>query len=219
VLVGRAEDVERLCGPCCGVDIDFSCRTCAHTGDIYAEGRCARCIVDDRVTDLLSRPGQPVAPELLPLAEALVRTRNPRSVLNWLRTSPAARLLATLVDRHTTIDHDTLDALPPHRNVDFLRATLVATGILPLARNSWPSCGPGSTRRWPACPPNTCATCGPSPNGKSYAPHDVTPLDAATPVGVRVDVRRHVRLNVHRSDRSLIAEACVPVSTYRPLWL
>ncbi|MCO1575549.1 hypothetical protein M8C13_07230 [Crossiella sp. SN42] len=131
VLVGRTEDSERLCGPCCGVDIDFSCRTCAHPGDIYAEGRCARCVVDDRVTDLLSHPGQPVAPELLPLADAFVRARHPRSVIGWLRTSPTARLLAGLVEQHATIDHDTLDALPPHRNVDFLRAMLVATGILP----------------------------------------------------------------------------------------
>jgi hypothetical protein len=37
----------------------------------------------------------------------------PRSVIAWLRTSPAARLLARLADDSSPVTHQRLDELPP----------------------------------------------------------------------------------------------------------
>lgn len=52
-------------------------------------------------------------------------------MLQWLRTSPAARLLAGLAEHHDAVSHEIVDALPHNQTVDFLRAILVAIDILP----------------------------------------------------------------------------------------
>ncbi|MEV4049619.1 hypothetical protein AB0J55_00370 [Amycolatopsis sp. NPDC049688] len=131
VLVGRSPDGAEVCGPCCGVDIDFACRRCGHPGDLYAEGCCARCVMRDRVHDLLSQPDGILDPQLRPLAEALGAVEHPRSILNWLRKSPAATLLTTLAADQAEITHDRLDRLPQDRGTHHVRAMLVTTGILP----------------------------------------------------------------------------------------
>ncbi|ALG14552.1 hypothetical protein AOZ06_04810 [Kibdelosporangium phytohabitans] len=99
-------------------------------------------MVSDRASDLLSRGDRPVTAQLLPLKEALIRATNPRSVIAWLRTSPVVRLIADLVEKHSTISHDHLDALPPNKNVDYLRATLVAIDILPPREEQLSRLGP-----------------------------------------------------------------------------
>jgi hypothetical protein len=53
----------------------------------------------------------PAAPQ--PLAEALTAAAMPRSVIAWLRASPADRLLARLADDSSPVTHQRLDELPP----------------------------------------------------------------------------------------------------------
>jgi hypothetical protein len=131
VLVGRTEAGQDICGPCSGSHVDFACRRCGTPGRLHAEGCCARCVVSDRVQNLLSDgDGIPVA-QLRPLAEALTAAENPYSVLNWLYYNPAARLLADLATHHTAITHGLLDGLPPTRSTRYVRDVLVATGALP----------------------------------------------------------------------------------------
>lgn len=62
---------------------------------------CIRCPLADRLADLLDEGTGRIRPELLPLAELLLRMDNPRSGLFWLdprkgRTGGASDLLRQL---------------------------------------------------------------------------------------------------------------------------
>ncbi|MEU0942367.1 XRE family transcriptional regulator [Streptomyces canus] len=130
VLVDRTVDGTESCGPCSGVDIGFSCRHCGFPGDIYADGYCARCVVHDQISDLLSGDGGEVPTQLTPLADALISAQFPQSVLKWIRSSASAQLLAELAAVHSEITHDLLDGLPQSVHTRSVRETLVATGVL-----------------------------------------------------------------------------------------
>jgi hypothetical protein len=91
----------------------------------------------DRVHDLLSHADGQIATPLMPLAEALSGVENPHAVLNWLRRSGAARLLATLVTRSEPLSHDMLDELPQDHNLRYLREVLVATSVLPRRHETY----------------------------------------------------------------------------------
>lgn len=128
VLVGRADDGESICGPCCGTDIDFACRRCGYPGDIYADQSCTRCVAKERVHDLLSDEDGLVHPQLQPLADQLSAAQEPWSVLTWTRRSDAARLLAGLAAQHREISHELLDDLPQGHSTRYIRELLVAAG-------------------------------------------------------------------------------------------
>lgn len=59
------------------------------------------------------------------------RAPDPRSVAVWLGKSTAADLLAGMARTGQTISHDALDALPPGRDVNYIREILVRTEVLP----------------------------------------------------------------------------------------
>ena len=130
-LIGRAANGAGLCGSCAGTDIDFTCRQCGRSGHPYGHGRCAYCVLADKVTELLTGPDGAVAPELEPLAEAFTRVRLPFNAIHWIRQSPAAGLIKHLVAQQRPITHDLLDELPPGHSLHYLRQILVQTGILP----------------------------------------------------------------------------------------
>lgn len=131
VLVGRSQTGEDICGPCSGSSVDFTCRRCGHPGRLHAEGCCARCVVSERVHDLLSDSNGVLVAQLRPLAEALTSATNAYSVLNWLYYHPAATLLADLAIQPAEVTHSLLDGLPPTRSTRYVREMLVATGVLP----------------------------------------------------------------------------------------
>lgn len=85
------------------------------------------------MNNLLSdRHGQP-HPQLGPL-DSLVRVEisaDPYAVLSWLYRSDWGKLLGELAATNDQLTHATLDALPPRRHVQYLRAVLVNTGALP----------------------------------------------------------------------------------------
>lgn len=131
VLVGRSDDGGGTCGPCCGTDIDFSCRRCGTPGDILGDGWCVRCVTGDRVRNLLAGEDGQIVPALVPLGGALATAPRPRSVLAWLRRSPSARLLATLSAGQAEITHELLDDLPQDTATRHVRDLLVHTQVLP----------------------------------------------------------------------------------------
>jgi hypothetical protein len=131
-MVGRSQDGHDQCGLCCGADsLNVQCRRCGYPGDIYTDGTCSRCIVRERVEELLARPDGTVSTQLKPLVEALAKAGDPWSVLAWTRAQRGARLLARLAAHEHDITHDMLDALPQDGAVRRVRAVLVATGALP----------------------------------------------------------------------------------------
>ncbi|WP_327092512.1 hypothetical protein OIE66_18280 [Nonomuraea sp. NBC_01738] len=130
-LIGRDANGAGICGPCAGHDIDFTCRQCGRSGYPYGHGRCAYCVLADKVTALLTGPDGAVAPELQPLAEAFARVHLPFTAIHWIRQSPSAKILTHLVAENRPITHDLLDELPPTRNLHYIRQALVQTGVLP----------------------------------------------------------------------------------------
>ncbi|MGV9387063.1 hypothetical protein ACWDRB_65570 [Nonomuraea sp. NPDC003707] len=130
-LIGRDENGAGLCGPCAGRDIDFICRQCGRSGYPYGHGRCAYCVLADKVTELLTGPDGTVAPELQPFAEAFARVHEPFKAIHWIRQSPSAKLLTHLVAENRPITHNLLDELSPTRNLHYIRQALVQTGVLP----------------------------------------------------------------------------------------
>ncbi|MEU0650491.1 hypothetical protein [Streptomyces umbrinus] len=128
--MGPNEGGGEACGPCWGIDVDFTCQRCAYPGDIYADGRCTRCVASDRVRDLLSGENGQLVPQLVPLAEALISATSPRSVINWLSRS-GCQLLASLAAGQAEITHDLLDDLPQDHDTRAVRNLLITTQVLP----------------------------------------------------------------------------------------
>ncbi|MEU8226184.1 hypothetical protein [Kribbella sp. NPDC048915] len=130
VLIGKNTAGAPVCGPCAGADIDYKCRTCGQPGDLYVEGACDRCVLKERIVDLLAGPDGAIDAGLEPLRQALQAVPRPRSTLHWLRRCPAARLLIELARQPDLISHDYLDRSPHTQAAHYLRGILVRTGVL-----------------------------------------------------------------------------------------
>lgn len=107
------------------------CDRCGEPGDLGADGMCPRCTLRTRVAALLAGPGGAVLPPLVPVAEALAGADNPYRVLDWLRRSPAARLLGSLAADADCLDHSRLDRMPGSAATSYVRGLLVSAGVLP----------------------------------------------------------------------------------------
>jgi hypothetical protein len=131
------------CADCAGIPVTCACVDCGTEDKLYEKGRCARCSLRRRATELLSAGTGLVPPELMGVFGAVTAARQPRSALNWLRSGAGALLLADVAAGRLAIAHQDLDAHPRHRAADYLRHMLVAGGALPardepLARaNQW----------------------------------------------------------------------------------
>lgn len=130
-LIGVDSAGGRVCGPCVGTSNDHACRACGEAGDLYADRRCARCVLTDRLHKLIP-PGTPRHVGLLPAITALAGSPRPRSIIRWLATSPVPRLLEQLATQPEPITHELLDALPPSVTMHYVRSLLVETGVLPV---------------------------------------------------------------------------------------
>jgi hypothetical protein len=119
------------CGTCSGVAWELRCRACGVEDRLYADGRCARCVLQARLDALLVGHAPQAAAQMAAVRELLGAARRPRSVIRWLQTSPGAAVLAELADGRLELSHAALDALPPARWVPHLRALLVVAGALP----------------------------------------------------------------------------------------
>lgn len=138
-LIGRSPDGQGLCGPCAGTELDYTCRTCHQPNQLYAEGRCARCVLLDRVGELLTGPGgrdgagEAVGAWLRPVADTLATAGRAESVLRWLQRGRGASLLVQLAALDRPVTHADLDRLPQPDRLDllYLRRLLVHAGVLP----------------------------------------------------------------------------------------
>jgi hypothetical protein len=140
-LIGRDDTGARICGPCSGVELTYTCRACGHDGEIHCDQRCFRCVLTERATDLLTGTGG-VADQLRPLLDAIRQVDNPATVVAWLARSPSAKLLRQLALAGEPITHDLLDQQPQTQPVHYLRELLVAAGVLPLRDEHLERLGP-----------------------------------------------------------------------------
>jgi len=154
-LIGVGPGGQGICGPCAGADTDYSCRRCGYPGQIYAAGTCARCVLTERVDDLLQPDSAPVvAAQLKPLRDALIAVEHPVTMLRWLGQAPSARLLAQLAAQNAPLTHRMLDEMPPGASLNHLRQTLVHTGILDERTEPLERFGPWLDQALSAAPPH-----------------------------------------------------------------
>ena len=128
-LIGVDSAGGRVCGPCAGTSNDHACRACGEAGDLYADRRCARCVLTERLGTLIP-PGTRHHTELLPAITALAGSPRPRNMIRWLATSPVPRLLKQLATQSEPITHELLDTLPPNVTMHHVRSLLVESGVL-----------------------------------------------------------------------------------------
>lgn len=107
------------------------CRSCDVVARPYQDRRCARCVLADRVHELLSGPDGVITVKLAPFAQILTGTEEPRSTLAWLRNSPGSAVLAQAVHDDAEVTHDLLDQHPFTPSLHHLRYLLVEAGVLP----------------------------------------------------------------------------------------
>ena len=130
-LIGVNEHGDGLCPVCAGADNAFDCRSCAAIGQAVSRGLCPRCHLRLRLDDLLAGFDGHIATQLQPLADALLRSDQPRQMVNWLGRAAAARLLVSIGRTGEPITHHQLDQLPPSQAIRSARRVLVASGVLP----------------------------------------------------------------------------------------
>ena len=121
---------EPLCSTCLRPDPAFwrNCPGCGQAGRLH-QGRCARCILDRRVRDLLGDAAGEIRPELQALYQALTGTERPDTAASWLARGAVPSVLQNL-GTAKPITHDLLDGLPAGKPVEHLRSVLVSIGTL-----------------------------------------------------------------------------------------
>jgi len=121
-----------LCARCVNPDPAFwaRCPTCQATWQLSPRP-CQRCVLDQRVRDLLGDTDGRVRPDLAPLQQALAGVERPHTALTWLSRRAVRTILAQISRDHRPLTHETLDELPAGKTLEHLRSVLVATGALP----------------------------------------------------------------------------------------
>lgn len=131
-LVALDADGALICGPCGGFDdLAYECIKCGRAGELFAAKACARCVLVERLHNLLAGPDGEVSEQLQPLIVAFALKERARGMIFWINRSPNAALLAELAATGREITHELLDGLPFSRNVHYVRDVLVYASVLP----------------------------------------------------------------------------------------
>ncbi len=123
-----------VCAACAGVASFFACRDCGSEEQPYSHQRCARCILRERLTSLLTDPASgTIHRRLQPVFDELVNSERPQTGIWWLRKKPGdgPALLRQMARGETPISHETFRTLPATRTHEYVRMLLTATGVLP----------------------------------------------------------------------------------------
>lgn len=119
-----------VCAGCAGQPTQYVCRTCGSEQHLVGR-RCARCIVSEQVTALITTPYGDIHPQLRPVLDALLARSSPQSVQRWLTRGKSTQILASMAQGETPISHEGIDAFPRDRAREYLRDLLIACGVLP----------------------------------------------------------------------------------------
>jgi hypothetical protein len=107
------------------------CTGCGVEDKLFTRGYCARCTLARRTDELIGDHNGEVPVQLAALRDAIVASDNPLTAMNWLRKGSGAPILAAIARGDIALSHEALDAHPHRRPADYLRAMLVAHGVLP----------------------------------------------------------------------------------------
>jgi hypothetical protein len=133
-LAYLAADGDEVCAGCVGQTSVFACSECGSEEHPYGFTRCARCYVDELLTEVLTDPttGQ-IHARLVAVFELLTTSRRPQTTYWWL-TKPgsiAQEILSGMATGRLAISHDTFrEQLPMDRRHCYIRDLLTSTGVL-----------------------------------------------------------------------------------------
>lgn len=122
---------EPVCRSCAGAPAHNVCGRCSVEDAPYARGLCARCVLQDRLTELLGDQPQRARVGLDGLFDELAAARSPKDRLRWLGRSSAVPLLRRIARGELPCTHGTIDRHASDPAVRRLEHLLVATGALP----------------------------------------------------------------------------------------
>ncbi|WP_203338139.1 hypothetical protein [Nocardioides limicola] len=132
----RATDTSPDICPTCYQAPVIDCSVCGQSGlgrRATKNGKpwCFACQATEYVDSLLATADGAMPPKLKDVRDVLVaRAGAPSLVSNW-RSTQSLRLLARLAEQPDAINHKTLDEEGNRFSAHYLRALLVATGVLP----------------------------------------------------------------------------------------
>lgn len=92
---------------------------------------CFACQATERIDRLLAGPDGTIPTGIKSVRDVLVATGRPRSILSNWNNIESLSLLAKLARQQEQLTHELLDAEGDRFSVGYLRALLVATGVLP----------------------------------------------------------------------------------------
>jgi dsDNA-binding SOS-regulon protein len=119
-----------VCERCAGEKVRQVCRGCGVEETNYLAGRCARCVLRERVGEL-ARSGDPVVVAALKgYLDALVENPKPLSVLRWMSKSRGFQTLLELLTGARALTHEALDGVDRGQSTIFLRSALIRHGAL-----------------------------------------------------------------------------------------
>lgn len=132
VVPGLDAAGQPTCVRCSGIPINVCCRQCGREEPMSRDASCWRCLLRNRVQELLAGPDGTIPERLRPFADALTSMARPNSGWAWIRSNPKVpELLRGLATGQISLTHEALDELPHSRTVEYVRGLLVANAALP----------------------------------------------------------------------------------------
>jgi hypothetical protein len=129
-LIGASHHGDRVCGPCSGSGLAYSCRDCGAAGLLSGHGRCASCALHHRLNAVIGELAPPAAEQARVVFARLEARTSAEALLRSLRGGGLAQL-GRLLHAAQPLTHELLDASPPSGSREHLRAMLVDAGMLP----------------------------------------------------------------------------------------
>lgn len=131
VLPGFDDELRPICRSCSGITLNVDCLRCGYEGWLPVGGLCSRCLLGDRIDDLLRGSDGKAPLPMQPLVAAIKAMEHPNSGVTWLRNPAVSGLLRRLGTGEVALSHGALDALPASKTVQHIRGLLVEHGALP----------------------------------------------------------------------------------------
>lgn len=129
---------EAVCRDCAGIRRDFACPRCGVEALPHRDGKCAACVLDEHLHELLGDGTGQINAELRPLATLLTSSGNPENALRWVRGRNGAALLTELATGKLALTHAALNA----RGAGQAGMTWEDVLSLPVRRGKRRGCGP-----------------------------------------------------------------------------
>lgn len=121
---------QAVCAACAGRERVYACRRCGREDHPYGRHTCGRCVLNDRLRELLDDGTGRVCQRLQPVFDTLLAGPRPQTTLGWLARSRATPILRQMARGERPITHATFDDLPADKAMNYLRDLLVAVGVL-----------------------------------------------------------------------------------------